>query len=86
MNIELPSRLTFNAKVESRSAFMFNASHSYNLLYFIHAYKASGNSHLTGFTCVNQMQEIVFGINTTSKFLKLVYITAHEIWDNFEIS
>ena len=35
------ARLTFNVKVESGSTFTFNASRSYNLLYFIYARKVS---------------------------------------------
>ena len=34
-------RLAFNVKVDSGSTFTFNASHSYNLLCFIYACKAS---------------------------------------------
>ena len=89
MNIELPSRLAFSAKGESRSAFTFNASHSYNLLYFIHAYKAS-QIHVQRKSTFDWLYVHKSNtrncINTTSEFLKLVYITAHEIWDNFEIS
>ena len=50
---------------------LMQAIHTIYCILFMHIkpvkYTYSGNPHLTGFTCVNQMQEIVFGINTTVK-------------------